>query len=229
MSHLRSRRAAVVKLGLGLGLPFLASSSFASPSNPQDGVDYRTLAQPQAAQASGKKVEVIEFFMYHCPVCNALEPRLEQWVAKQGDRIALRRVHFPFTGPADPEAHLYLTLEALGRLGDMHAKVFKAVHVERIRLNTDAAIIDWATRNGIERATFLNAWNSFGVMMKLRQLGKIVADYKIDAAPSLVIDGRWMTSPSIVNASLKSSDRNAVFQATLQVADALVERAAKAK
>jgi len=68
------------------------------------GVDYATLAQPQPVQESGKKVEVIEFFMYHCPVCNALEPAFEEWVRMQGDRITLRRIHYPSTGPADPEA-----------------------------------------------------------------------------------------------------------------------------
>jgi thiol:disulfide interchange protein DsbA len=227
MRHLRSLRAAA--LGLGLGLSLFAASVSASPTNPQNGVDYATLAQPQAVQASGKKVEVIEFFMYHCPVCNALEPGFEEWVRKQGDRIVVRRVHFPYTGPSDPEAHLYLTLEALGRLDDMHAKVFKAVHVDRIRLNQDAAIVDWVAKNGIDRATFLNAWNSFGVTMRLRQLGKIVSDYKIESAPTLVIDGRWVTSPAMVHAGLQSNDRNAMFQATLQVADALVEKATKAK
>jgi thiol:disulfide interchange protein DsbA len=227
MRHLRSLRAAA--LGLGLGLSLFAASVSASPTNPQNGVDYATLAQPQAVQASGKKVEVIEFFMYHCPVCNALEPGFEEWVRKQGDRIVVRRVHFPYTGPSDPEAHLYLTLEALGRLDDMHAKVFKSVHVDRIRLNQDAAIVDWVAKNGIDRATFLNAWNSFGVTMRLRQLGKIVSDYKIESAPTLVIDGRWVTSPAMVHAGLQSNDRNAMFQATLQVADALVEKATKAK
>jgi thiol:disulfide interchange protein DsbA len=227
MRHLGSLRAAA--LGLGLGLSLFAASVSASPTNPQNGVDYATLAQPQAVQASGKKVEVIEFFMYHCPVCNALEPGFEEWVRKQGDRIVVRRVHFPYTGPNDPEAHLYLTLEALGRLDDMHAKVFKAVHVDRIRLNQDAAIVDWVAKNGIDRATFLNAWNSFGVTMRLRQLGKIVSDYKIESAPTLVIDGRWVTSPAMVHAGLQSNDRNAMFQATLQVADALVEKATKAK
>ena len=227
MPHLRFLRATV--LGLGLGLSLFAVSASASPTSPQNGADYLTLAQPQAVQATGKKVEVIEFFMYHCPVCNALEPGFEEWVRKQGDRIVLRRVHYPFTGPSDPEAHLYLTLEAMGRLGDMHAKVFKAVHVDRVRLNQDAAIIDWVARNGVDRAAFVSAWNSFGVAMRLRQLGKVVADYKIDSAPTLVVDGRWVTSPSMVNAGLQTRDREALFRATLQVADALVEKAAKTR
>jgi len=218
-------------LDLAAASVFLLASTatLASPANPQSGVDYVTLAQPQPVQAAGKKVEVIEFFMYHCPVCNALEPGLQNWIRQQGDRITVRRVHFPYTGPNDPEAHLYLTLEALGKVDQMHAKIFKAVHGDRIRLNKDEAIIDWVSKNGIDRATFLNAWNSFGVTTKLRQLGKIVANYGIDSAPALVIDGRYMTSPATVGAKFQPDDRAALFEATLQVASALVDKAAQSK
>jgi thiol:disulfide interchange protein DsbA len=207
----------------------ISSAAFASPANPQNGVDYGTLAQPQPVQATGKKVEVIEFFMYHCPVCNGLESGFEEWVGKQGDRIQVRRIHMPYTGANDPEAHLYLTLEALGRLGDMHAKVFNAVHQQHIRLNKDDAIIDWVAKNGIDRTAFLNAWNSFGVNIKLRQLDKLIAAYKVESVPTIIVDGRWMTSPSMAHDSLKTNDPQEMFRATLQIADALVAKAAATK
>jgi thiol:disulfide interchange protein DsbA len=207
----------------------LASTAFASPANPQDGVDYTTLTRPQPVEAIGKQVEVLEFFMYHCPVCNGLEPPFEDWVRKQGNRILVRRVHFPSTGPNDPEAHLYLTLEALGKLDEMHAKVFKAWHVDRVRLNKEETIVDWVSNNGVDRAKFVEAWNSFGVKARLRQLSRIVTDYGVDSAPVLIIDGRFMTSPAIVNTGLKTNDRDALFRATVQVADALVAKAAQSK
>jgi len=211
-----------------LAASLVVSTAFASPTDPKSGVEYVTLAQPQAVQAAGKKVEVIEFFMYHCPHCNALEPSFEQWVKKQGDNIVLRRIHIPSQGASDPEAHLYLTLEALGKVEQMHAKVFKAMHVDRVRLVKDDVIIDWVSKNGIDRATFLNAWNSFGVMTRLRQLNKIVESYKVDGAPTIVIDGKYQTSPAIVYNSVKGSEPQ-LFQATLQVMDALVAKAAKTK
>jgi thiol:disulfide interchange protein DsbA len=207
----------------------VASTAFASPTDPQNGVDYVTLAQPQPVQAAGKKVEVIEFFMYHCPHCNALEPSFEQWVKKQGDNILLKRIPLPSQGPNDPEAHLYLTLEALGRLGDMHQKVFNAVHVQHIRLFDDKTIIDWVGKNGIDQKTFLGAWNSFGVMTKLHRLPQLINDYKIEGVPTVVIDGKYQTAPSIVQASTKTNDEARLFPATLQVMDALVAKAAKTK
>jgi thiol:disulfide interchange protein DsbA len=212
-----------------LAASFAVSTAFASPTDPKSGVEYITLAQPQAVQAVGKKVEVIEFFMYHCPHCNALEPTLEQWVKKQGDNIVMRRIHIPSQGASDPEAHLYLTLEALGKVDAMHAKVFKAMHVDRIRLTRDDTIIDWVSKNGIDRATFLNAWNSFGVMTKLRQSSKLVEAYKVEGAPTIVIDGKYQTSPALVYNSVKTSNEAQLFPATLQVMDALVAKAKTAK
>jgi thiol:disulfide interchange protein DsbA len=218
------RLAAACLLATAVAIP-----AFASPANPQNGIDYTTLAQPQPVQASGKKVEVIEFFMYHCPVCNGLEPGFEEWVKKQGDRIQVRRIHMPFTGANDPEAHLFLTLEALGKLDEMHGKVFDAVHKQRIRLNQDGPIIDWISKNGIDRATFLNAWNSFGVQARLRGLDRVLGAYKVETVPTLVIDGRYVTSPGQVNTSLKTNNPQEMFQATLQVADALVAKALQSK
>jgi thiol:disulfide interchange protein DsbA len=220
---MRSLRFALIAASL------VASTAFASPTDPKNGVEYTTLAQPQPVQTVGKKVEVIEFFMYHCPHCNALEPTFEQWVKKQGDNITLKRVHLPFTGPNDPEAHLYLTLEALGKVEQMHAKVFKAVHVDRIRLNQDAAIIDWVSKNGIDRKTFTDAWNSFGVMTKLRRLPQLVNDYKVDGVPAIIVDGKYQTSPAVVYNSVKTNNEQVLFQSTLQVVDALVAKAAKSK
>ena len=218
------RLAAACLLATAVSIP-----AFASPANPQNGADYTTLAQPQPVQTSGKKVEVIEFFMYHCPVCNGLEPGFEEWVKKQGDRIQLRRIHMPFTGANDPEAHLFLTLEALGKLDEMHGKVFDAVHKQRIRLNQDGPIIDWVSKNGIDRATFLNAWHSFGVQARLRGLDRVLGAYKVETVPTLVIDGRYVTSPGQVNASLKTNNPQEMFQATLQVADGLVAKALQSK
>jgi thiol:disulfide interchange protein DsbA len=207
----------------------LASTAFASPADPKNGVEYVTLSAPQPVQATGKKVEVLEFFMYHCPHCNAFEPSLEQWVKKQGDNIVFKRVHMPSTGPNDPEAHLYLTLDAMGKAEELQTKVFKAIHVDHVRLNSDAAIIDWATKNGLDRNKFLDAWNSFGVQTKLRRLPQILNNYKIDGVPTVVVDGQYVTSPAQVYNSIKSTNEQQLFGSTLQVMDVLVAKAAKTK
>jgi thiol:disulfide interchange protein DsbA len=206
-----------------------ASAAIASPTAPQQGVEYITLSTPQPVQTAGKKVEVIEFFMYHCPHCNAFEPDLERWVKQQGDKIKFRRMPYPYSGPNDPEAHLFLTLEAMGKSEEMQPKVFKAFHVDRLRLNQDAAIIDWVSKNGVDRAKFLDVWNSFGVQTRLRRLPQTVADYKVESVPTVIIDGKYQTSPSMAQAAVRATSEPQIFGATLQIMDALVAKAAAAK
>jgi len=207
----------------------VASTASASPTDPKSGVEYVTLSTPQAVQQVGKKVEVVEFFMYHCPHCYSLEPSMQEWVKKQGNNINFRRIHMPATGPNDPEAHLHLTLEAMGKAEEFQSKVFKAMHVDRIRLTSDDAIINWVAKNGIDRAKFLEVWNSFGVMTKLRRAPQLMGAYQIDGVPTVVIDGKYQTSPATVNKSVNAPNEQVLFQSTLQVMDALVAKAAKTK
>ena len=207
----------------------VASTAFASPTDPKNGVDFQTLSVPQPVQATGKKVEVIEFFAYHCPACNALEPTLNQWVKKQGDNIVMRRIHLPFQGPADPEAHLFLTLEAMGKLEEYHPRIFQAVHVQRQRLMKDDQIIEWAVKNGLDRAKFMETWNSFGVTTKLRRLSQVSSAYKVTSTPTIIIDGKYVVSPAQVGEANRIQGMEPTMQATTQVMDALVKKAAATK
>lgn len=220
---MRSLRFALVAAAL------VAGFANASPTEPRNGAEYTTLAAPQPTQTVGKKVEVVEFFAYHCPACNALEPTLNAWVKKQGDNIVMRRIHLPFQGPADPEAHLFLTLDAMGKLNEYHDRVFRAVHVERKRLMKDEDIIAWATSNGLDKAKFMEAWNSFGVQTKLRRLSQQADAYKVSGTPTIIVDGKFVTSPSQVSQANKIQDMGQLMQATTQVLDALVAKAAASK
>jgi thiol:disulfide interchange protein DsbA len=200
----------------------VASTAFASPTNPQNGVEYVTLSTPQPVQAVGKKA-------YHCPACYALEAPLNDWAKKNADKVTLRRIHLPFQGAADPEAHLFLTLEAMGKEAEMHPKILNAVHVQRVRLMKDEQIIDWVTKNGVDKAKFMETWNSFGVMTKLRRQLAVMNSYQVSGTPTLIVDGKYQTSPGQVAEKLKIQDRNAMLQAHFQVLDALVAKAAATK
>lgn len=202
----------------------MACSAGILAAEPKSGVDYTTLDTALRAD-TGKKVEVVEFFMYSCPHCHALEPLLNQWVKKQGDNIAFRRVHLAFSGPNDPLAHAYATLDAMGKLDVMHDKIFHAIHVERVRLNKDEAVLDLAVKNGIDKAKYLDFFNSFAVQTKVKRNIALTGSYKIDSAPSIVIDGRYVTSPS--QAGRPGQTELQSQQATLQVMDALVAKVIK--
>ena len=220
---MRSLRFALLATALA------ASTAFASPADPKNGVDYVTLAQPQPVQAMGKKVEVIEFFMYHCPACNAVEPELAAWVKKRGDSIVFRRIHMPHGPQGDPESRLFLALESMKKEDALHGKVMAAWHVERRRLKSDADNLEWAVQNGIDKDTFLAHYNSFSMNSRLKGLARTMESYNVESTPTIIVDGRFMTTPNMVYEANKGLASTGVVGATLQVVDALIAQAAKAK
>lgn len=204
---------------------FVATAGAAHAAEPKNGVDYTTLDTPVRAD-TGKKVEIVEVFMYHCPHCNALDPLLDDWVKKQGDKIVFHRLHMA-PNLNDAQAHAFFTLEAMGKLGELHQKIFHAIHVDHNRLNTDESLQDFIVKNGVDKAKYQEFFNSFAVQTKLKRSMQLIAAYKLDSAPSIVIDGHYTTSPAMAgHASMPEVQSQ---QAMLAVMDTLVAKTLQEK
>lgn len=203
----------------------LSAAVAASPAEPKNGTEYLTLPEAQNTDAAGK-VEVTEFFAYYCPHCERFEPLLAEWVRKQGNNIVFKRVHVPAGPSVLAQQRLFYTLEALGLVGQYHQKVFDAMHVDRVRLGSDQQVLAWAGKAGIDQAKFTEAWNSFGVQAKVRRANAMVAAYRVESWPMVVIDGRFMTSPSQAGeGSTAPLTEEQQGKAALQVMDFLVAKA----
>lgn len=209
-----------------LSFSLVAVGASAAPANPQNGVDYRTLDKAQQTDA-GKKVEVLEFFWYGCPHCNTLEPALVDWVKKQGDKIVFKRVPVAFADRMAPHQKLYYALETMGRVEDLHPKVFHAIHGQRQPLDSDAAITDFMVKQGVDKQKFLDVYNSFGVQSKAKRASQLQQAYQVDGVPLLAVDGRFLTSPSMISASVGSRAEPVLHAGTFQVLDWLIARSAK--
>ena len=211
-----------VSIGVSIGM---AIGAQASPAEPKNGVEYLTLATPQDTDA-GKAIEVTEFFAYYCPHCNVLEPALAAWVRQQGANIVFKRVHVPYDKKTLPQQRLFFTLEAMGLVEQYHAKVFHAMHAERLRLNSDEAVFDFVEKQGIERKKFIDAYHSFGIDAKLRRASAMMEAYKIDSWPTVAIDGRFLTSPSQANQGTNEARNEQQLDAgALRVMDFLLAKA----
>jgi protein dithiol oxidoreductase (disulfide-forming) len=164
---------------------------------PQSGTDYLTLEKAAPTETAAGKVEVIEFFGYWCPHCNAFEPELEAWLKKLPANINFKRVPVAFQEAAIPLQKLYYTLEAMGKVNDTQRKVFTAIHAEKQNLNTQEGIVAWAVKQGMEEKKFLETYNSFAVNTKVAKAKQLANAYKIDGVPSLGVAGRFYTDAGL--------------------------------
>jgi thiol:disulfide interchange protein DsbA len=219
-----SRTMKLFKQIFAAALCGLAFSAGASPAAPVLGTEYVKLAEPQKTDA-GNKVEVIEFFAYYCPHCYAFEPSLSAWVKKQGDNIVFKRIHVGRGPSVLPQQKLFFTLDALGLLEQNHQKVFDAMHVHNNPLRTDQAVSDWAASAGIDKNKFAATYNGMGVDAKVRRTERMMGDYRVDYWPMVIIDGKWMTSPSEANKGAQAATEEQMHANTLAVMDFLVSKA----
>jgi len=198
------------------GAGLVAPRARAQGGQPIEGTHYVRLTPPAPTGAPGK-IEVLEFFWYGCPHCNAFEPALDGWARRLPADVSFRRVPTAFSANWVAHQRLYYALEALGLLDTMHRRVFYAIHHDRQRLDRPQEIAEFVSRNGIDPVKFGQAYDSFGVISKVRQASTLVDAYKIDAVPALGVQGRYYTSGTLAG----SNDRS------LLVADYLIERIRK--
>ena len=201
-------------------------SAIASPAEPKNGVEYKTLPTPQPVD-TGKKVEVIEFFDYACPHCHALDPALTAWVKKQGDNIVFKRTHISRTNTELPQQKMFYTLEAMGLMNEaINAKIFAEMHVNRNRMNRDELVFDFIAKQGIDRQKFIDTYRGMGVQGRVRKATAMMAAYGVDSWPMFAIDGKYVTSPSMADEGVKAAKSEADLHAQgLQVMDILVAKA----
>jgi thiol:disulfide interchange protein DsbA len=156
------------------------------------GRDYTTLRQPQRAQVSADKIEVIEFFNFACPGCYAMHRQILAWAAKLPKDVTFRRVAVSFEKPGwDIMARTFFALEATGDLDKVDTALFDAIHKERLPLFTQPAITAWMVKHGVDGAKFTSAFNSFGVNTRVAQNERTIVSYEIGAVPMVLIDGRY--------------------------------------
>jgi thiol:disulfide interchange protein DsbA len=167
-------------------LPGLAQAGF------EEGKHYMVLPFPAAVE-TGDKIEVREFFWYGCPHCYVLEPVLAKWLKKIPANAQF--VRSPGTAPRWMiHGQAYYTFEAMGALEKLHGGFFKAVQEQPGAFNDEKTIAGFVTSHGVDRKKFDEAFNSFGVRLKLEKAKQLNQDLNISSVPAIVVDGKYMTT-----------------------------------
>jgi protein dithiol oxidoreductase (disulfide-forming) len=198
-----------------LGVPGLAA---AQAKAPEDGVEYITLGKRVAVEAPQGKVDVIEFFWYSCSHCNAFEPMLQAWVKQLPADVSLRRIPVAFRDDMEPQQRLFYALDAMGKVDELHGKVFQAIHKERLNLSREEGILEWIAKQGLDAQKFQELYRSFAVSTKARRATEFQNRYQVQGVPALGIAGRWYTDGSLTGN----------MQRALQVTEHLIAQARQA-
>ena len=179
------------------GTAFVAPSALAQGKPLQAGTDYHVIEKRAAVDAPPGKIEVVEFFWYNCPHCNSFEPTFDAWRKRAPKDVVVRRVPIAFRDDFVPQQRLFYAMEAMGLVDQLHSKVFAAIHVDKQKLDRADAIADWVAKQGVDKAKFMEQFNSFSVATKASRATQLQNAYKIEGVPALGVAGRYLTDGSM--------------------------------
>jgi thiol:disulfide interchange protein DsbA len=106
------------------------------------------------------------------------------------------------------DARLFYTLQALGKLDELHLAVFRELHVNRNPLTviagnridataTENKVREFLATHGVSAEEFGRVYRSFATESKIRQAENLSRRYLADHTPMVVVQGKYQTDVSM--------------------------------
>lgn len=145
--------------------------------------------------ADPDKIEVLEFFWYGCGHCYQFEKPLSVWLQSKPADVEYISIPAVFAEdhPWALSAKTYYVAEALGRLDEIHPKIFQAIHDgnQHDLFKEESAIKDFFVSHGVSQGDLANAYNSFHVFTQVPYAKEMTNRYNIASVPSLFVNGKY--------------------------------------
>src|SRR5579871_1914718 len=180
--------------------PTPVTSGTAAPY--KQGVQYQVVLPAQPVSTKPGQVEVIDFFWYGCPHCNAFEPYLESWERSKPANVVLVRVPGVLQPEWEAGARAYYVAEVLGILAKSHKATFDEIHQNHDLLQTEQDFERFYVKAfGVDAKKFESLWNSPEIDAKIQQSNVLAERYglAIFGVPTIVVNGKWETGGELVN------------------------------
>ena len=188
-ASIMSKAALVALPAAGLGL----SSAAVAQSNQR----YK-LIEPAMPTQDESKVEVLEFFWFGCPHCFAFEPAINKWADSKPDYVNFVREAPPLNASWEQHSRAFYAAQTLGITDGMFDAMFDEIHKNRKPLRNPKKIAQFieSLDLGVSAADFTKAMDSFAVNTAIKRSMLRAQQAGVQAVPSVVINGKFLTSNS---------------------------------
>ncbi|HFB65430.1 MAG TPA: thiol:disulfide interchange protein DsbA/DsbL [Aeromonadales bacterium] len=141
------------------------------------------------------RITVLEFFLYSCPSCYRLEPKLERWIGENSDKVILKRIPAVVTPDWVPLAKAYYIAEHLGIIKKTHKLLFSAIHQNKKVYLNEYSLSQFFESQGVDKEKFIALYNSSDIMEKVSHARILTVRYGLRGVPSIVINNEYITAP----------------------------------
>ena len=161
----------------------------------KEGEHYEVIADKATA-----KPQVLEFFSFWCPACNAVEPIVKQMKSRlEADGVRFNKVHVNFMGFAEPQTQDAATRammigRVLKRDGELTQAIFDHIHKQRRHIVSEQDLKNLFAGAGVSAEQYEKLSNSFGVNSLTAKNNKLIEEYRralSNGVPAFIVNGKY--------------------------------------
>lgn len=160
---------------------------------------YETIARETAV--NDPRIELVHFCGFTCRPCYKFDPLFTEWVSANASKVIHTRVAPALNLSWEKAARLFYALEFFGLTDRLYKPLFDKAQANAFWLRTDATIagqVKFLDRS-IDKPEFQKTLNSFAVNGQMRRDVKLAITSGVSSIPSVVVNGKYLTSPDLVN------------------------------
>ena len=178
---------------LPLILLFIANTGFSSDTTQK----YIQISNQK--QTESDKIVIYEFFWYGCPHCYNLEPTMDRIESSLEKDTILVKVPVALRDTWESHAKAYYALQQMKLDDNLHEKIFTEIHINSNRLDTKEKLTQFIEDEGYNSKRFSEIFDSFGTDLRVKKASRLANQYQITSVPTLIINGKYKTSGSLVS------------------------------
>ncbi|MEC7864557.1 MAG: thiol:disulfide interchange protein DsbA/DsbL [Pseudomonadota bacterium] len=178
---------------LPLILLFLTNTGFSSDATQK----YIQISNQK--QTESDKIVIYEFFWYGCPHCYNLEPTMDRIESNLEKDTILVKVPVALRDTWESHAKAYYALQQMKLDDNLHKKIFTEIHINSNRLDTKEKLTQFIEDEGYNSKRFSEIFDSFGTDLRVKKASRLANQYQITSVPTLIINGKYKTSGSLVS------------------------------
>ena len=191
MKQTKSRKIptkAIVLLVVTFGV-FAGNAGAADPS-------YLPVEPPQPTQTPGQ-IELVDVFWYGCGHCWKFLPFMEKYLGSAPSGVVVRRMPAVSRKSWEVHARAFYAAQQLGVEAKLHRPIFEAIHKDKLKLDSDDALMAFFASHGVANAEFRKVWNSSSVEVLIGKSLQMQGRYGVEGTPSVIINGKYRTSATL--------------------------------
>ena len=150
-------------------------------------------------QTESDKIVIYEFFWYGCPHCYNLEPTMDRIESNLEKDTILVKIPVALRDTWESHAKAYYALQQMKLDDNLHEKIFTEIHINSNRLDTKEKLTQFIEDEGYNSKRFSEIFDSFGTDLRVKKASRLANQYQITSVPTLIINGKYKTSGSLVS------------------------------